>query len=739
MIGKTISHYKIIEKLGEGGMGVVFKAEDTKLKRIVALKFFNPQMLGTEEDKTRFMLEAQAAARLDHPNICTVHEIDEVEDQTFIAMAYVDGKSLEEKVGSGVLEMGEALDIALQVAEGLREAHAKGIIHRDIKAANIMVSADGQAKIMDFGLAKLVGRSRLTKTATIMGTVAYMSPEQASGDSAIDHRTDIWSLGVVLYKMLTGYPPFDAPSDAALIHKIIYEQMKPASSLRSDVPPAVEDIIQKMLRKDPRERYQDMQSLIIDLKTARTRMVAVENKTSPSIAVLPFVDMSPAKDQEYFCDGLAEELINALTQIEGLHVVARTSAFSFKGQHLDVREIGKRLNVETVLEGSVRKAGNRLRITGQLVKVDDGYHLWSEKYDRNMDDIFAIQDEISEVIVSKLKPTLLKSEEAKLAKRHTVPVETYELYLKGRYFLNKATEEALRKAVDYFEQAIAIDPDYAQAYAGLADSYLNLPFYSFSKRQEAYQKGRRAAVRALEIDDTLAEAHTSLGLVKYAYDWDWKGAEKEIKQAIELNPGYASAHLFYAHYLVGVNRLDEAIAEMEQAYKLDPLCLQINVDIGFILYFAGRYDRAMKAFQKMIELDPNHPYGHIGLGLVYLQKLMTDEALVELERGKEASGSEETAEDIYIAFGYAAVGKRDKALDVLTSLLARSEIEYVSPFMLAEVYWALGDIEKGFEWLEKACDVGDVWLLYIQVSPGLAPLRSDPRYKAILRKMGLEA
>jgi TolB-like protein/Tfp pilus assembly protein PilF len=599
-------------------MGVVYKAEDTKLERTVALKFLSRQTLGTEEERIRFVREAKAAAALDHPSICTVYEIDEAEGQTFMAMACLYGQSLAERIRSGPLDVGEAVDIALRVAEGLKHAHKRGIVHRDIKPANIMVTEDGQAKIMDFGLAKLIGRTRLTKTATVMGTVSYMSPEQAGGDS------------------------FDAETDTGLIYKIVHEAPEPITNHRSDIPGSLASLVEKAMQKDPQSRYGDAEELIADLESVKSEASVSAGSSSPSIAVLPFANMSADPDQEYFCDGLAEELINALTQIEDLHVVARTSAFSFKGQQLDVREIGRKLNVATVLEGSVRKAGNRLRITGQLVNVADGYHLWSEKYDRNMDDIFAIQDEISEAIVSKLKPTLLRSEKAKLGKRQTMPIETYDLYLKGRYFLNKSSDDALKKAVDYFEQALAIDPDYAQAYAGLADAHLVLPIYSFSRPQDTYRKGRRAAIRALEIDDTR--------MVKSMYDWDWKGAEKELKKAIELNPGYAAAHFAYAQHLRFMNRLDEAIAEIGIARELNPLSLEINRELGSILIWAGQYDRAIEAFRKAIEMDPNHRYAHMLLGMAYLQKSMTDEALREFEREKEVLGRG-------ILFRYPACGR----------------------------------------------------------------------------------
>lgn len=400
LIGKTFSHYKIIEKIGEGGMGVVYKAEDTKLKRTAALKFLRPDLTRDTEAKERFIQEAQAAAALDHPNICTVYEIDETEGHTCIAMAYVEGRSLKEKMAAGPFEWDEALGVISQVAEGLRAAHKKGITHRDIKPANIMLTEEGLAKIMDFGLAKLSWGADLTKTATVMGTVAYMSPEQARGEK-VDQRTDLWSLGCVLYEMLAGQRPFRDVHDQATIYSILNEEPEPISRFRKDLPADAEKILEMCLRKDPQDRYGDMEALLSDLKPAarmdktQTMRSLPRQEEPPSVAVLPFVNMSADPEQDYFCDGLAEELINSLTKLKDIRVVARTSAFVFKGKAIDVREIGRKLNVEKVLEGSVRKSGNKLRITAQLINVADGYHLWSEKFDREMEDIFAIQDEIS--------------------------------------------------------------------------------------------------------------------------------------------------------------------------------------------------------------------------------------------------------------------------------------------------------------------------------------------------------
>lgn len=745
MIGKTISHYKILEKLGEGGMGVVYKAQDTKLKRTVALKFLAQRVLGGEEEKTRFVNEAQATAALDHPNICTIHEIDQADEQIFIVMGFVEGRSVKDKTASGPLKIDQAIDIAIQTAEGLREAHEKGIVHRDIKSGNIMVTEKGQVKIMDFGLAQIGKGEFPDKKGTTLGTAAYMSPEQVRAEQ-VGQRTDIWSLGVVLYEMVTGELPFKGGYEQAIIYSILNEEPQTLTELQPGVPEELERIVNKALAKDPGRRHQKAADILTDLRSLRKELkrASDEKRPKPSIAVLPFTNLSADPAQDYFCDGMAEEIINSLAQVEGLRVVARTSAFSFKGMQADIREIGNQLNVNTLLEGSVRKAGARVRITAQLVNVFDGYHLWSEKYDRDVgqlccpEDIFAIQDEISLAIVDNLRITLFGEEKAKLVKRHTRDLDAYNLYLKGRYFWNKRTEESLRRSIQYFQQAIEEDRDYALAYAGLADSYILLAEYSFLRPKEAFSKAKAAATKALEIEGALPEAHTSLGFIKTLNDWDWKGAEKEFKQAIESNPGYATAHQWYAEHLTMTGQYARAIAEFKRAQELDPLSLTIGVASAVgLLCGARRYDQAMEECQKVLELDPNFGGALNVLGIVYREKGMYDEAIQAFQKAQtfDEGNMWVRAE---LGHAYAISGKKDKAKKVLEELKQLSKRRYVPPDDIALVYLGLGQKNMTFEYLKKGCQDRSVGLSWLKADPIFDSLRSDPRFIALLKKIGLE-
>ncbi|MCK4932821.1 MAG: protein kinase [Candidatus Aminicenantes bacterium] len=731
MIGKTISHYKILEKIGEGGMGIVYKAEDTKLRREVALKFLPKEFTADPEAKERFVQEAQAAAALDHPNICTVYEIDEIDGRTFIVMAYIEGQNLKDRFKPSLLELEEALAIAIQVADGLQEAHEKGIIHRDIKPANIMLTTKGQAKIMDFGLAKLSWGVDLTKTATIMGTAAYMSPEQVKGGK-VDHRTDIWSLGAMLYEMLTGERPFKVTHDQAVLYAILNEDPVPITKIRKDIPQELEKIVKKSLEKDPKKRYGDMDAMLDDLKSVGRKSVStVADK--PSIAVLPFVNMSADPENEYFSDGLAEDLINALTKITDLHVVARTSSFAFKGEKVDIREIGEKLNVDSLLEGSVRKVGNRIRITAQLIKVKDGYHLWSDRYDRNMEDVFAIQDEITEKIMDKLMIALdvLK----KPPEEHRpVNFEAYDLYLKGRYCLNKFEVD---RALTYYEQAIEQDPNYALAYASIAEVYTLLSTgFDILPNKDAMPKARDAAQKALELDPNLAEAYVSLGLVALSYDWDRKATKKYFQKAIELNPNSAVAYQWFEFYWTYMMAdLETATVQLERALELDPLNFLIKIRLGFMDIFKGDYESAINKFEALYEFEPNYGLLYLSLATAYALKGDYDEAIAYGEKMLEV-GPRAVAAVGNMGWLYASAGKKEKVYELLAELEERSKKGYVSSFWIALIYIVLGEIDKSFAWFEKAYEERDGNMIYFTVVPVFGPVKADPRYKKLLLKMG---
>ena len=738
--GNTVAgKYKVIEELGRGGMGVVYKVEDTRLKRTVALKFLPPEFARDSEARERFVREAQAAAALDHPHICTIYEISEVDGQTFISMAYIKGQSLKEKIASDPLELEKAINVAIQVTEGLQEAHEKGIVHRDIKPANIMLTEKGQVKIMDFGLAKLSWGVDLTKTATIMGTVAYMSPEQAKGEK-VDHRTDIWSFGAMLYEMLTGKLPFRSDKDQATIYAILHEEPQSTTELRKDIPENLDKIIEKCLKKSPQKRYKDVEAILNDLKSVAMSIEApspskVISEKKPSIAVLPFVNMSADPENEYFSDGLTEELINALTKVKELFVVARTSSFAFKGEKVDIREIGQRLNVDNLLEGSVRKVGNRVRITAQLVKVEDGYHLWSERYDRNMEDVFAIQDEITEKIMDKLMAAL--DVRRKPPEEHRpVNLEAFDLYLKGRYYWNKFS---LDKAITYYKQAIEKDSTYALAYAAVAEAYYMLSTgFDILPSKEGMPKAREAAQKALELDPTLAEAYASLGLIALSYDWDRKAAKKYFQKALELNPNSASAHQWIEFYWTYMEaNLDKATTHLEQGLELDPLNLFIQTRLGFLSLFSRDLDRAFDQFKEIIDFEPNYALGHVGLMNVYWGKELYNEAFASGEKVLKL-GPPAVAYIGGLGHIYAIGGKKDKAYEFLSELEERSKKGYVSSFWVAVIYIGLGEIDKAFEWLEKAYEERDSNLIYVTIPPPFDPLRSDPRYKQLLIKMGLE-
>ena len=739
-IGQKLSHYQILEKLGEGGMGVVYKAEDTKLHRIVALKFLPPEFTSDEEAKERFLQEAQAASSLQHHNVCIIHDIDETENgQMFICMDYYEGETLKEKIRNGPLKTEEAINIVFQIAEGLQSAHEHGIIHRDIKPANIFITKNEEIKILDFGLAKLSKQLAISKVGSTVGTAAYMSPEQARGED-INFQTDIWSVAVVLFEMLTGELPFKGDYEQAILYSILNEELDSVSGIWNDIPTDLEFVIQKALQKNQRKRYECIKEMLDDLQAIVKSQKGAQNEYNeipvPSIAVLPFVNMSADPENEYFSDGITEDIINALSKIKDFHVAARTSTFSFKGEKIDIYEIGRKLKVKTILEGSVRKAGNRLRITAQLINVHDGYHLWSEQYDRVVAYVFDIQDEITFAIFNALKIKLLTGENIAVTKRYTDNIEAYNLYSKGRYYWNKMNIDAFRKAIDQFEKAIARDPSYALAYSGLADAYTGLGDAGLSAipPKEAFSKAKEAVQKALEIDETLAEAHASLAHLNM-HDFNWSGAEKEFKYAIKLNPNYSTTYQMCSFYYALTERFNDAFITIKKAQDLDPVSLSINTDLGVLFYFNHQYDQAIAQYKKTLDLDPGFIRAYVTLASAYGKKGMYKIAIDMIHKAIELSG--DRAKIAVLGRIFAIAGKKREALNAIEELKELSKQRYISPYCISLIYATMDEKDRAMEWLENAYNKHASELIYLKVDPYLDNMRSDPGFKELLKKIGL--
>jgi eukaryotic-like serine/threonine-protein kinase len=792
MIGQTISHYRILEQLGAGGMGVVYKAHDSRLDRALALKLLPENMAHQPQALERFRREARAASALNHPGICTIYDIGEENGRAFIAMEFIDGETLRNHIHGKALPGEEVLKFGIEIAEALQAAHAEGIIHRDIKPANIFITKRGNAKVLDFGLAKLVpkgiangdwdsGREPAESTSVvgiISGTPSYMSPEQVRGDE-LDVRTDIFSLGLVMYEMATGRQAFGGGTGGAIIEAVLTRPPVSVRSINPGIPASLEAIIDKALYKDRDQRYQSAADILRDLELLKREIdsghTAREESTQPvltsttgpsssaaqpgpgtstqqtgtirrprvskvigSLAVLPFENVSRDPENEYLSDGIAGSLINNLATVPKLRVIAQSTVFRYKGREMDPQAVGRELNVRAVLTGRVMQSGGALRIGTELVDVATGSQLWGAQFDRKLGDIFVIQDEISNEISGKLRLQLTHSEKKRLIRRHTEDAEAYRLYLQGRHHWNRWTEEGFYKAIGYFQQAVERDPSYALAYTGVAESYVLLGWNSYLPPKDAFPRGKAAAMIALRFAPDLGEAHTPLAASLWLHDWQWAEAQTEFQHSLELNPTYPTANHWYAEYTMTMGRQVESIAKMKNSQELDPLSLIINVAIGWASYMARRYDEAIEQLLRTVELDPHYPVTYWILGLLYRITGRYDLAITAGEKGVNLSGGSPLMRAA-LAHTFGKAGRAADARHVLDDLTELAKHKYVAPHFFAGIHIGLGDNDRAMEYLEKSWDERCHWLIYLHIDPSMDDLRTDPRFDDLLKRVGLPA
>jgi serine/threonine protein kinase/tetratricopeptide (TPR) repeat protein len=774
--GTRLGPYEILAPLGAGGMGEVYRARDVRLGREVAVKVLPDHMARDPDSQARFEREARAVAALAHPNILDIHDFGNEAGIEYLVTELLEGETLRQRLTGTPLPWRTAVEIGLSVADGLASAHAHAIVHRDLKPENVFLTFDSRVKILDFGLARHEPQKSAessatiatpTRTGTVMGTVGYMSPEQARGGHA-DPRSDIFSLGCILYEMATGRRAFFGENPAETLAAILRDEPKDPGDLVPELPDYLRLVILRCLAKHPASRFESARDLAFALKVVRPErdrgptppppgprvappivilaalavlaslaifgVPAWLHRAGPidSLAVLPFANASKDPNAEYLSDGITESLINSFSQLPQLRVLPPTTVFAYKGK--DPLKAGRELGVRAVLTGRVLQQGDSLVVQAELTEMKRGSQMWGKRFHEKFSDAFVVQEGIAREISQSLRLKLTGEEEKRLARRYTENAEAYDRYLKGRFYWNKRTGESIGKSIQFFQSAIEKDPNYALAYAGLADSFHLIAFYGVGPPKEFMPKAREAATRALQIDEKMAEAHTLLADYRYLFDWDWPGAEREFRRAIELNPNYPTAHQWYANYLSLSGRSTEALREIQSAQKLDPLNLVINTDVGTTYYYAGQNERAMAEQRKTLELDPDFPLAHVYLGFAYLRKNLPEDAVREFEVAGRLSPNEP---DPIALRGYACgvAGRRTEAEKALAELGALSKRRYVSAFPIAWVYLGLGNKDRAFEWLEKAYEERACRLVYLNVERAFDPLRSDPRFVDLLRRM----
>jgi eukaryotic-like serine/threonine-protein kinase len=762
MLGATVLHYRIVEELGRGTFGVVYKAEDTHLQRLVALKFLSEQLSADSSAVERFRREAWAASSLNHPNICVIHDVNEANGRPFIIMEFLEGRTLRLVIGGRPLPIERVLDFGIQIADGLTAAHEKGIIHRDIKPANIFVTEQNQVKILDFGLAKLQPQSPLesgstqfstlgTDSCSIVGTPNYMSPEQACGEQ-LDARSDIFSFGAVLYEMCTGQMAFRGASAPVVSDSIRHDDPIPPARLNQRLHEKMPDIMAKSLEKDRALRYQHASDLAADLRRVKRSVESyprpasdshaaprsrAPSKKEPSIlkiAVLPLQNATGDLETEFLADGISESLISSLSQLPGLRVIARMSSFRYRGTEVDPLVVGNELQVGAILVGRIVTRKDSLSVTLELIDTRDESYIWGARYTRKLADLVALEEEIADSVAGKLQVKFKSGERKPLSRRTTGNSDAFQLYLKGRFHWNMRTTESLRKGLDYFKQAIEMDPLYALAYAGIADSYSMMVWGSGASSHDGLPKARAAALKALEIDDRLAEGHASLAFVKMFYEWDWKGAESEFRRTFELNPNYAVARQWYAVELAASGREQEAEAATTGALQLDPLSNSINATSGLLFYFARQFDKALEQCHRTIDLDPNWFASHFVYGLTYEQMGQHEEALAEFQAAVDLSSRLPLTLSA-LGHCYGVLRKREEAQRIIDEIRDGSKHKDRSSYWVAVIYSGLGETPHALEWLEKACDERAPWVIFLKVHPYFDHLVGEPQYQELVRRL----